>query len=650
MMLRFAPILLLFACLVAAPASAATIEAQNYRHAFALIDSNRALEAEIFAVHGHDPVLNKVIRAIYMAQPGNDTSFETMADFIAHNPDWPDLKGIEAIAEQKIPTTMPAAQVLGWFATYPPVSLVGFYRLIDTLNITGQTENVAALIRKRWIEGEFTVEELSAFRGRFQQFLGEEEDRARLDRLLWKGETANARHMYPLIDGGLKALAEARIGLASRSGNVDALIERVPRSLLDDPGLEYERLRWHVHNNRDDEAISILKHAPDSSGKPELWWEQRQIMARRLMANKDYDEAYELASNHGPLEGRPLVDAEFLSGWLAFRFLNSLEDARRHFQTIYDHSATPLSHARGAYWLGRVYEAHGDKNQAQQIYETAAGFNMTYYGQLAAAHIYENPVIQATPEPAIPPAVRNAFFNQDLIQAVEKLSALGEHDRAHTFFHSAVDSAHLRADFTLLMELGYRIERPDYAIEAGKAANLKNIMITAGGFPLLGRTIPHPPDPAFTHALIRQESMFNPEARSPVGAEGLMQLMPSTAKGVAKKLGVRYRPKMLSDPTYNLHLGTAFVEDQISSFDGSYILALAGYNAGPHRVREWMTQIGDPRQDDVDVIDWVEQIPISETRNYVQRIMESLQIYRARLAGGHAPLQIMKDLKRGAVH
>jgi len=203
-----------------------------------------------------------------------------------------------------------------------------------------------------------------------------------------------------------------------------------------------------------------------------------------------------------------------------------------------------------------------------------------------------------------------------------------------------------RADFALLTELAYRIERPDFAVEAGKAANKKNMLMAAGGFPLLGRNLPQPPDPAFTHALIRQESMFNPEAHSPVGAEGLMQLMPSTAKGVAKKLGIRYKQGKLYDADYNLRLGTAFAEGQLDGFEGSYVLALAGYNAGPHRVREWMTQIGDPRSKDVDVVDWIEEIPVYETRNYVQRIIEALQVYRARLAGGHAPLLILKDLKR----
>jgi soluble lytic murein transglycosylase len=632
--------------IAAGSARAANPDAQNYRRAFALIDSGRALEAEVFAVRGRDPILNKVIRGIAMAQPGNAYGFEELAAFIAANPGWPDLRGITAIAEQKIPATLPAAQIVAWFDAHPPVTLAGFYAYIDALNVSGQTQNVANLIHARWGDGDFSAGELAAFSARFPQFLGADDMRRRVERLLWKNDAAGVRLLYPSLDAGLKALAAARLALAARSPSAGDLAGSVPNELQDDPGLLYERLRWYVHNNQDDAALGILRGAPATSENPDAWWEQRQIMARRLMDHKDYEGAYALAAGHGALKGRQFIEAEFLCGWLALRFLDDEEEARQHFQALYDHAGTPISRARGAYWLGRTYEAHGDRDQAEQFYETAAALNITYYGQLAATRIYARPVMTATPEPAIPNAVRNAFYDRDLIRAVERLAAVGEIDRAHGFFHAAVAASQQRADFALLTELAYRIERPDFAIEAGKAATSKNMLMASGGFPLLAQRLPRLPDPAFTHALIRQESMFNPDARSPAGAEGLMQLMPSTAKDVARQIGVRFRKRDLSQPAYNLRLGAAFVQDQIDSFDGSYVLALAGYNAGPRRVREWMAHSGDPRRADIDVVDWIEEIPIGETRNYVQRIIESLQVYRARLAGGRAPLEIVRDLKR----
>ena len=485
---------LLVLCGLAWPTSAANLEAQNYHRAFMLIDSGHALEAEVFS-HGHDPVLNRVIRSLVMEQPGNDISFEEMADFIANNPDWPNLKGIVAIAEQKLPANMTSGQVINWFTAHPPVSLVGFYHDIDIMNVSGMTQNVPALIRARWIDGDFTPEELTAFHARFIQTLGDDEILARLDRLLWKNDAAAARQLYPYIDAGRKALAEARLALASRSTNVVALIEHVPGNLQSDPGLLYEYLRWYVRSNQDDQALVILNHAPEELGKPEAWWEERQIMARRLVDKKDYDGAYRIAANHGHLDVKHLAEAEFLSGWLALRFLNQPEEARDHFQLLFDNAATPISRARGAYWLGRTYESVGNKDMAEQSYETAAALNITYYGQLAAARVYSNPTVSAAPEPAIPQPIRNAFYARDLIRAVERLYAMGERDRAHSYFHAATEYAQQRSDFALLTELAYRIERPDFAIEAGKAASQKNILMASGGFPLLGRSIPQPPDP-----------------------------------------------------------------------------------------------------------------------------------------------------------
>ncbi|MDD5586113.1 MAG: lytic transglycosylase domain-containing protein, partial [Alphaproteobacteria bacterium] len=242
--------------------------------------------------------------------------------------------------------------------------------------------------------------------------------------------------------------------------------------------------------------------------------------------------------------------------------------------------------------------------------------------------------------------VRAAFFARDSVQAIENLYRIGQKDLARRFFKAISDYVSQRVEFVLLMELAYELQRPDWAINAAKAAAQKNMLVGAGSFPVLSMRIPTPPELAFTHALIRQESLFNADAGSPAGARGLMQLMPGTAKGMCRKLDIRYSDSRLTDPDFNVRLGTAFVQEQLDQFDGSIILALAAYNAGPRRAREWIEQFGDPRSSRIDPIDWVEMMPIYETRNYVQRIIENLQFYRARLNGGQAPLQIVRDLKR----
>jgi soluble lytic murein transglycosylase len=631
--------------LIAAPAHADS-EVTFYRHAFDAVAANNAQQVEAYAAKGHDPVLNKILHGYAMALPGNDYSFEQLNAFLTGNPGWPGLKGIQMIAEQKMPANAVPAQVVAWFSARPPVTLVGFYRFVDALNQAGMAEAAQNAVRARWIEGDFSGDEQAAFDARFGALLDGDAMWARMDRLLWKNDSAEARRMMPSLSAADQAVAEARLAFAAQDRNAEAWLARVPRDLQNDPGLLYQKLRWRVKNNDDAEAESLLLHPPAVLGDAEAWWEQRQIMVRRAIERHDFARAYQLAANHGQTEAKPLSQAEFLCGWLALRFLDKPDVARQHFQILYDSASTPISRARGAYWLGRSYEALGDKNAAEQAYEDGAIFNTSYYGQLALTRLYATPILTAKADPPLPEAAHRAFLSRDILRATERLSDIGESDRARVFFHAATEAATERGEFIVLTEVAAHMRRPDLGIQAIKAANQKNMLVENGGFPLIDLAVPTPPEAAFTHALIRQESLFNPNAESGVGARGLMQLMPRTAKDVCKKLDVRYTESRLLEPEYSLKLGTAYVQEQIDHFNGSYVLALAGYNAGAGRVREWINEFGDPRAGVIDPIDWIELIPMQETRNYVQRIIESLQVYRAKLAGGTANLLILQDLRR----
>lgn len=618
----------------------------DYRQAFSALDSGRYDVALGAANRGPDVVLDEVLRGYLMARPGNDFSFSELSGFITDHPDWPGLNGIVMIAEQKIPSNAGAEQVAEWFNAHPPLTVTGFYRYVDALYSLGRNESVPTMVKNRWINHEFSESELMAFESRYSPLLTPADHKARLDRLLWANDITAARAMYRFVDAGEKSVAEARIALANQLKNAGTILAKVPPQLQNDSGLLYERLRWQIKNNNDDTAAEILQNPPERLGKPEAWWDERNVVVRRLMERHDYKTAYQLASNHGLTSGFDYVQAEFLAGWLALRFLDRPDLARPHFEALLEQANTPMSRARGEYWLGRTLEASGDKSEAEQSYESAAALNTTFYGQLAATRIYANPTIATSPEPLIPANVRSQFLSRDVIMATEKLARIGQTDRAHCFFKAAQDYATQRVEFVLLMELAYKLQRPDWVIQTAKAASQKNMLVAASAFPVLSLKMPERPDPAFTHALIRQESLFNTDAGSPVGARGLMQLMPHTAKETAKKLGVPYKAYRLTEPDYNIKLGAAFVQEQIDGFNGSLILALAGYNAGPHRAREWIAEFGDPRSKDVDAVDWIESIPIYETRNYVQRIIENLQFYRARLNGGHAPLLIAEDIKR----
>ncbi len=618
----------------------------TYQSAFSALEEGRTDQARQMMARGHDPILNKVLRGLLMAQPNNDYSFDELASFVTNNPDWPGLKGIMMILEQKIPANVSESQLVNWFNAHPPLTPTAFYRSIESLQALGQTTKASELVRARWIERNFGNGDQTAFYERYASLLCVADHEARLDRLLWENEITAARAMYPYVDASHKALAEARIALANQTTRAETIMAQVPASLQEDAGLLYERVRWRRKNDNDDGALDLLLKAPKDLGQPEKWWEERHIVIRRLIEAKNFAMAYRLAASHGLTTGFNFVQAEFLAGWLALRFLNKPHLAHSHFTNLLKECVTPISRSRGYYWLGRTYEAAGQADDAQQAYETAATINTTFYGQLAIAKLYQQPTIRAASEPAVPPAIRSHFFERDVVRATERLYKIGKTERARVFFKAITDYATQRVDFALALDLAYQLQRPDWAVSAAKAANQKNFIITGAAYPVLAMDIPKRPELALTHALIRQESQFKADAGSPVGAQGLMQLMPATAKEVARKLGMKYSPALLSHPDYNVRLGTTFIQNQIDNFDGSYVLALAGYNAGPRRAREWMDTYGDPRTPNVDPIDWIELIPIYETRNYIQRIIENLQFYRARLNNSHAPLKILEDLKR----
>ncbi len=617
-----------------------------YRRAFAVVQEGKTGIAETLVYKGPDRILNKVLRGSIMAMPGNSYSFDQLTGFIADNPSWPGLKGIQMIAEQKIPENVPPSQVVALYSERQPLTLVGFYRYVDALNHIGMGEKARKAVRMRWIENEFSADEQTAFYARFGDWLSASDMWERTDKLLWRNDFIEARRMASYLGENDRNLLAARISLASNDSNAPAWLNQIGKDARNDPGLLYQRLRYDVKNDRDDDAVDVLLNPPSDLGNPEAWWEQRAIMTRRAIERRDFNLAYRLASMHGQSSPRTLAQAEFLSGWLALRFLNKPDLAVKHFHNLYDTASTPITRARGAYWLGRTYEVLGDKVEALQAYEDASVFNTTFYGQLAATRIFAQPVLAVKSDPPIPDGVRKTFFARDEIRAILKLSEIGETERARAFFRASALGAAKRVEFVLLAEVAGQLRRPDLGIAAVKAAHQKNFLVYNGGFPLITMQVPTPPEAAFTHALIRQESTFNPEATSSAGARGLMQLMPRTAKDVCRKVGLTYSEARLGEPSYNLQLGTAFAAQQIDRFEGSYILALAGYNAGPGRVREWLEKFGDPRNGAIDPIDWVELIPIQETRNYVQRIIESLQVYRAKLAGGKSPLMIAPDLTR----
>ncbi|WP_245593347.1 lytic transglycosylase domain-containing protein [Azospirillum halopraeferens] len=637
----------LFVALTAPQPAAATLsgaEAAAYKEALLAAERGRFDEAGRLAAGARERLPAKVIRWMQLASPGGG-SFTEITAFLRENPGWPNQAGLRRAAEAVMPDSLPDDRVIAWFDDNPPLTNRGFMRYADALVAMGRGERALTLVRARWTGSTFSAADEQAFLSRYRAMLRAQDHAARLDSLLWERQEDAARRMFPLVDEGRRALAEARLGIAAGRGNADALLARVPAALRNDAGLIYERVRFRRQRGDTDGAVAMLQTQPSDTGRSVPWWTERHILARRAIEQGDYALAYRIAAGHRQEDGVAHADAEFLAGWLALRFLNRPSDAFAHFQKLHRSVSAPISKARGAYWSGRAAEAMGDREQARTWFRSASAFSTTFYGQLAANALGAAPALPV--EPAVSRDAAAAFERRELVRVARLLAQIEGRDasRVTAFVRRISLDSKAPEDYALAARLARDIGRPDLAIAAAKDAAQEHVFLVDGGYPMLSNRGSRP-EPALVHAIIRQESTFNPTIVSSAGARGLMQLMPGTAQLVARQLGIAHTPAKLNDPDHNVRLGSAYIADLLDRFNGSHVLAIAAYNAGPGRVSQWLTQYGDPRGQGIDIIDWIEMIPFSETRNYVQRVLEALIVYRGRLDGSRADLDLVKELRR----
>jgi len=597
-----------------------------------------------------DPLARKYLAWNILSKTNNVAKFELITAFLQDNPLWPHHRKLRKRAEETLGLKIPVDEVLDWFEQNPPVSATGKSRLAAALLASGRVDEARALARETWLTGNFPKAEERDFYKKFRKLLSADDHVKRLDRLLWDGKYWPSRRMLRRVSKDWQALAQARYSLRRRTGNVDYLIKRVPENLKDDPGLAYERLRWRRRKGKDD-AIEILKAPPDDLVRADLWWKERAVIVRRTLAKGHVTDAYSIVSDHRLTAGAAFADAEWMSGWIALRFLNDHEVAHGHFQKMFEAVKYPISRARGAYWTGRALEAAAKTDEANRWYETAAAYPTAYYGQLAMAKVSPERSLVFGDDPVVGEDQRSAFNDHELVQVVRMLTEIGEQDRMRPFIRHLYDLSEDVAWRKQVALLARTNKRPDLGIWTAKRSSRDGREIMEAGYPSLSPPAIKPgkkrtqPERPLVLALIRQESAFRIDAVSSARAKGLMQLMPATARTVAKGLRLRYSSvKLTRDAKYNMTLGQTYLAEVLARFDNSYVLALSGYNAGPHRAKRWIKAFGDPRDPDVDAIDWVEMIPFDETRNYVQRVLENLQVYRARMAETEVALRLEDDL------
>jgi soluble lytic murein transglycosylase len=651
--LRIISLLIVFAVFFPTPGLANTLsakEAREFSAALKAVEQRSKKRLDIHARRLHDPLARKIVSWYVLFQGGFGTDFEPINRFINENPNWPRRERLIRRAEEAI--TGSPDFIIKWFGDRYPISTLGKTKLGQALLDAGQPLQGKAILRDVWINGNFAKAEEARFYKSYRKHLTRVDHRVRAERLMWEGRYWPARRMMTKVDAQYRKLIDARTSLRRQRGNVDYLVKQVPAKYKNDPGLIYERLRWRRKKDKDN-AIELFKGLPDTVPHANRWWDERNVLARRALRKGHITEAYDIASRHG-LTTEHAADhaaAEWLSGWIALSFLDEPKIARDHFKKMYDGVSFPVSRARGAYWLGRSYEAQSNTEQATVWYTAAANHPTAYYGQLAAAKLEPGAGLRLHPEAAIPEDIRQRFNAHELVRAVRMLASAGEEKRLRSIILRIASLDEAPGWQALTARLARLSRRPDLAIRVAKNALQDFGVYVAGGYPTLvppriPKRVKSPqPETPLVLALIRQESEFDAKAESHAGARGLMQLMPATAKNVAKSAGLKYsKYKLTADPDFNVTLGQSYIAGLLEDYDGYLPMAIAAYNAGPHRLKQWIKQFGDPRDPDVDAVDWIEMIPFTETRNYVQRILENVQVYRLRLADTEVALRLEEDL------
>jgi soluble lytic murein transglycosylase len=590
-----------------------------------------------------------------------DARAEDIEAFRLANQDWPGQEDLRERAEIALFVSDASPEAIkAFFANVTPTTGGGKAALASAFLKDGNQAAAREHISSAWREYALGPVVEKKILSKYGAMLTKEDHQARIDKLLFPDSESSAeaalRISKLLPEADQKKIA-ARIAVVKRRANADNLFKALPASATDgDVGLLYNRIQYLRRKDRDEEAWKMLLDAPDEPTQlidPDGWWEERRLNCRIALNANQPRIAYDIAAKHGLISGDAYVEANFLAGWIALRFLNEPNTALQHFHALRAAAKGSKSIALAEYWLGRTALALGDAGTAAVHFHGAAKFPQYYYGQLGRQALDPAPAnLTVTPTPLPTEAEMKSFLANDAVRAIGVARASGMNQLLPQFFLALSRRLTNPGEMVLLIELARLTGNTQIGLRAAKIAFNRDVPIgdyalPVGVLPDYKSLLTDRVDPALVHALSRQESEFNAGAKSPVGASGFMQLMPATARAVARSYKVKFIQAQLTNPTYNIQLGEAHLRDLIDSYRGSYIMTLAAYNAGGGRVQEWVRAFGDPRKPEVDPIDWVERIPFTETREYVLKIMEALQLYRSRLAGSEKALQLLQDLNRG---
>ena len=584
-----------------------------------------------------DKSIYNFIQWRHLLTKGNKASYYDYKTFIDANEKYPRINRIRYLAEHKLSTDkVSPKKIIDWFGSNEPLSGFGKMILGESHILVGNKIKGTNLVKEGWVTAEMTKSELRFYRKKFKKYLNADDYIQRADYLAWNNKYWDLKRLLRYLPKDYELLYNARQLLMSKSYGVDNAIAKVPAKFKNDAGLNYDRLKWRRKRGRVDSSVEILqkiKNTKDYLIRPDKWWTEREIISRSLIYKKKFELAYKISSNHALTEGPKYAEAEWMSGWIALSFLNDPLLAKDHFENFFNNVGYPISVARGAYWLGSTYKKLGDDTSSLKWFKEASKYITTYYGQLALLEINPDQKFELNKDMEINKDYRDYFFKKELVKVIYLLHELNEDKYTKHMLRFLANDDIDNGSEILAAELATNIDRFDFAIQIAKIASYEKRFHNKYNYPVIstpnyinGRKIP---ETAFILSIIRQESEFDLKANSHAGAKGLMQLMPYTAKLVAKQAKLPYsKSRLTTDPEYNINLGSHYIAGLILEYDGAYPFAIAAYNAGPKRVRYWNKINKNPQKKQIDYVNWIELIKFRETRNYVQRVLENYNVYR----------------------
>lgn len=578
---------------------------------------------------------------------GDQVPSGEIADAAQMLPGWPGTIALRKNSERALYRENPPPQVVVQaFGRSQPLTPEGVIILARSQVALGNQAAARAVLVPFWRTEKLEAKDEATVIKEFGALIPAADHRYRMERMFYADRPSSALRVAGLA--GAQQLADAWAAADRGDKNAAKLLKAVPAAQRS-AGYFFAEAEYLRKQQKFADAAAVVMKAP-TDGKalvdPDAWWVERRVLSRELVDLGDMKTAYKVVSMHAAESPLNAAEAEFHAGWYALRGLNDPATAAGHFNRITEFARGPVSLSRAYYWLGRAAEV-GGPGSAKDYFTRAASYGTTFYGQLAGERVGLRTLNLVYPKPSA--ADRQSFDGREAVSAIKRLQEAGYDRYAETLYRDLAGQLTSPGELALLAVLAEKQGNHFMALKVGKIAAQRGIDVGALSHPL--GVIPDSANisgsgKALAYAIARQESEFNVGAVSSAGARGLLQLMPGTARQLAKKAGMSFsQARLTSDAGYNATLGSAFLGEQLDRFGGSYVLTFAGYNAGPNRAAQWVAKYGDPRGKQVDeVVDWIERIPYTETRSYVQRVMENYEVYKMRISGKY---DIVGDLVNG---